>query len=175
LKVLGKIERIAPQATYKNNIKGFAVRIVIKEPDRRIRPGMTANIEIPVSAADNVAAVPLAAVFTEQNPETQTTDRFVYVKKGDSTVERRPVQIGISDFFFAEIQSGLAPGEVVMLEAPKDEKITIAKAPPATKSTNAKTGSAVANATHNSEVHSSGTAANVQPVSTTAAKPRRGS
>jgi hypothetical protein len=132
LKVLGIVERIAPQATFKNNIKGFAVRITIKEPDRRIRPGMTANIEIPVSAAENVMAVPLAAVFTEQNPETQATERFVYVKKGESA-ERRPVQIGISDYFFAEIQKGLAPGDVVMLEMPKDEKITVAKAPPAVR------------------------------------------
>jgi hypothetical protein len=128
LKVIGTVERIAPPATFKNSIKGFAVRILLKEPDRRIRPGMTANIEIPVSAADNVVAVPLAAVFTEHNPETQTTERFAYVKKADG-VERRPVQIGISDFFFAEIQKGLTAGEVVMLEMPKDEKVNVAKAP----------------------------------------------
>ena len=128
LKVVGTIERIAPQATYRNNIKGFAVRIMIKDPDRRIRPGMTANIEIPVSAADNVLAVPLAAVFTEQNPDTQVNERFVYVKKPDG-LERRPVQIGISDFFFAEVQYGLSPGEVVMLELPKDEKIQAPKTP----------------------------------------------
>jgi RND family efflux transporter MFP subunit len=129
LKITGTVERIAPQATFKNNIKGFAVRIVIKDPDRRIRPGMTANIEIPVSAADSVVAVPLASVFTEQNPESQLTERYVYVKKGDGA-ERRPVQIGISDFFFAEVQKGLTPGEVVMLEMPKEDKITVAKAPP---------------------------------------------
>jgi len=59
-------KRIAPQATFKNNIKGFAVRILLKEPDRRIRPGMTANIEIPVSAVDKRCGGALAAVFTEQ-------------------------------------------------------------------------------------------------------------
>ena len=117
-------------ATFKNNIKGFAVRILLKEPDRRIRPGMTANIEIPVSAVDNVVAAPLAAVFTEQNPETTATERFAYVKKG-ATIERRPVQIGISDFFFAEIQSGLAAGDVVMLELPKEGEVTIVDAAPA--------------------------------------------
>lgn len=124
LKVVGQVERIAPQATFKNNIKGFAVRILIKEPDRRIRPGMTANIEIPVSSAANVMAVPLAAVFTEPNPETQVLERYAYVKKGE-TIERRPVRIGISDFFFAEIQSGLSPGETVLLEMPKEDEVTI--------------------------------------------------
>src|SRR3989441_10293449 len=87
LKVTGKVERIAPQATIKNNIKGFATRILLKDVDKRIRPGMTANIKIPVAAADNVLAVPLAAVFTEPNEETQQNERFVYVKK-DETYER---------------------------------------------------------------------------------------
>ncbi len=128
LKVVGEVERIAPQATFKNNIKGFAVRILLKQPDRRIRPGMTANIEIPVSSASNVVAVPLAAVFTEPNPETQVLERYAYVKKGD-VVERRPVRIGISDFFFAEIQNGLSAGETVLLEMPKEGEVTIINSP----------------------------------------------
>src|SRR5262249_50786778 len=45
LTVLGRVERIAPQATIRNNIKGFAVRIFLKDADKRIRPGMTANIK----------------------------------------------------------------------------------------------------------------------------------
>jgi RND family efflux transporter MFP subunit len=120
LSVVGKVERIAPQATIRNNIKGFAVRIFLKDADKRIRPGMTANIKIPVAMADNVVAVPLAAVFTERDPETYKTERYVYVKKGEA-FERRPVQIGVSDFFYAEVQSGLSPGETVALEPPKEE------------------------------------------------------
>ena len=127
LKVVGKVERIAPQATIKNNIKGFAARILLKDVDQRVRPGMTANIEIPVASSDNVLAVPLAAVFTEQNPDTQQTERFVYVKK-DEGYERRPVRIGVSDFFYAEVQSGLSSGEVVLLEQPKEEAAKMAKA-----------------------------------------------
>lgn len=127
LKVIGKVERIAPQATIKNNIKGFAARILLRDVDRRVRPGMTANIQIPVASADNVLAVPLAAVFTEMNPETQKTERFVYVQTEDG-YERRPVQIGVSDFFYAEVQNGLNPGEVVLLEQPKEEIAKVAKA-----------------------------------------------
>ncbi|HRT08128.1 MAG TPA: efflux RND transporter periplasmic adaptor subunit, partial [Candidatus Paceibacterota bacterium] len=75
LKVTGVVERIAPQATIKNNIKGYAARIVLKNVDSRVRPGMTANIKIPVASADNVTAVPLAAVFTEKNPATGQMER----------------------------------------------------------------------------------------------------
>jgi len=129
LQVVGTVERIAPQATIKNNIKGFATRILLQEIDPRVRPGMTANIKIPVASADNVLAVPLAAVFTEPNPETGEIERSVYVKKGDD-FERRSVQVGVSDFFYAEVQSGLAPGDVVSLELPKSAQGKVAKAPP---------------------------------------------
>ena len=124
LKMVGKVERIAPQATIKNNIKGFAVRILLQNVDSRVRPGMTANIQIPVAAADNVVAVPLAAVFTERNPVTQQTERFVYVAK-DNRYQRRPIQIGVSDYFFAEVQRGLSRGETVALEQPPKEKIDV--------------------------------------------------
>jgi HlyD family secretion protein len=121
LHVNGTVERIAPQATIKNNIKGFAARIVLKNADPRIRPGMTANVKIPVASAENVTAVPLAAVFTEKNPETGVMERFAYVQQGEN-LERRDIKVGVSDFFFAEIQEGLAPGEIVSLELPKEER-----------------------------------------------------
>ncbi len=115
LKVIGRVERLAPQATIKNSIKGFAARILLKDVDRRIRPGMTANILIPVASADNVVAAPLAAVFTEMNPETRQMERYAFVQNGEEW-ERRPIQIGVSDFFVVEVTKGLAPGEVVSLE-----------------------------------------------------------
>jgi hypothetical protein len=67
-------------------------------------------------------AVPLAAVFTERNTTTQQSERFVYVVNGER-FERRAVQIGVADYFFAEVQKGLTAGEVVSLEQPPKEKI----------------------------------------------------
>ncbi len=121
LKINGQVERISPQATIRNNIKGYPARIVLKDVDPRVRPGMTANVKIPVASADNVTAVPLAAVFTEKNPDTQQLERFAYVQQGDAW-EKRNVKVGISDYFFAEIQEGLKPGEIVSLELPKEER-----------------------------------------------------
>jgi len=117
LKMKGAVERIAPQAIIKNGIKGFSARVAIKNLDPRIRPGMTSILSIPVASVENALAVPLSAVFTEKG------ERFVYVKDGEK-FERRTVQIGISDFSFAEVQRGLADGEVVALELPPDIKPT---------------------------------------------------
>ena len=122
LTLTGRVERIAPQATIKNNIKGFAVRILLKDVGDKVRPGMTANITIPVSSADNVLSVPLAAVFTDRNPDTGVSEHYVYVEdEGTGAYERRPVQVGVSDLFVAEIQDGLQSGETVLLEQPKEE------------------------------------------------------
>ena len=115
LKLKGTIERIAPQATVRNGIKGFATRILLRTVDVRIRPGMTANVSIPVGAAANVSAVPLAAVFSEMG------ERYVWVvtEAGeDFRYERRSVTIGVADYSSVEIQSGLKPGEMVALESP---------------------------------------------------------
>ncbi|MBR5977654.1 MAG: efflux RND transporter periplasmic adaptor subunit, partial [Verrucomicrobia bacterium] len=116
LKLTGVVERIAPQATLKNNIKGFSCRILLKNPDERVRPGMTANISIPIALADNVLTVPLSAVFTEGG------ERFVYIKNGD-TWEQRNVKIGVADFSFVEIQDGLNEDEIVALEPPSMELV----------------------------------------------------
>ena len=120
LVVTGVVERIAPQATIKNNIKGFETRILLENPDPRIKPGMTASIRIPVASATNVVAVPLAAVYTERNPKRGQWERYVYVRRPDGKFERRFVKVGVSDYFYAEIQSGLQPGEVVAIEPPPD-------------------------------------------------------
>jgi len=120
LRATGVVERISPQATIKNNIKGYPARIALKHVDPRVRPGMTANVRIPVASAANVTSVPLAAVFTEKNPDSGEMERFVYVQKANG-FEKRDVKVGVSDYFYAEIQDGLSPGEVVSLELPKEE------------------------------------------------------
>src|SRR5580765_7858766 len=109
LRVTGTVERISPQATIKNNIKGFAARILLKNVDPRVRPGMTANIKITVASGDNVMTVPLAAVFTEKNSDTGAYERFVYlVREEVEGFEKRIVKVGVADFFCAEIQEGLS-------------------------------------------------------------------
>jgi RND family efflux transporter MFP subunit len=116
LHIKGKVERVAPQATIKNNIKGFDARIALTQLDPRVRPGMTANLQIPVASASQVLAIPLAAVFTE----TLTGEHYAYVKE-DGYFERRTIRLGVSDYSLAEITSGLSSNEVVCMEQPAEE------------------------------------------------------
>ena len=145
LRAAGAVERISPQAVIKNNIKGYPARIVLTNVDERIRPGMTANVKIPVASAENVTAVPLAAVFTEKNPDTGQMERYVYVQQGES-FEKRNVKVGVSDFSCAEIQEGLKAGEVVSIELPKDEREKKAKELAVQKKGSGETGAATTKA-----------------------------
>lgn len=115
LKLHGRLDRIAPQATIKNGIKGFATRIIVKNDESTgVRPGMTANLNIPLQSADNVIAIPLAAVFTDKG------ERFAYVSDGGKFT-RVPIRIGVSDYDFAEVTKGLSGGEVVSLVTPAED------------------------------------------------------
>jgi HlyD family secretion protein len=112
LRLTGRVDRIAPLATLRNGVKGFTTRILLKDAEGVVRPGMTANLSIPLVSSANVLAVPLAAVFNEQN------ERYVYVRRPDQGFERRAVELGVSDYDFAEVTRGLRGGEVVSLVAP---------------------------------------------------------
>jgi HlyD family secretion protein len=115
LKLVGRLALIAPQATIKNGIKGFATRIIVKnDAESGVRPGMTANLSIPLESAENVLALPLAAVFTDKGA------RFAYVKQG-AKFERVPIRLGVTDYDFAEVTSGLQGGEMVSLVTPPEE------------------------------------------------------
>jgi HlyD family secretion protein len=115
LKLVGRLDRIAPQATIRNGIKGFSTRIIVKNDERSgLRPGMTANLTIPLQSAENVLAVPLAAVFSDQG------NRFAYVQENGKYV-RTPILIGVSDYDFAEVTKGLQGGETVSLVTPPED------------------------------------------------------
>jgi len=113
MRIKGTVERIAPQATIKNNIKGFETQIRLKNLDPIVRPGMTANMTIPLQSADNAVAIPLAAVFSEEN------DRYTYVRNQNGDWEVRPIRIGVADFQYAEVVDGLQNGDVVSLVRPE--------------------------------------------------------
>ncbi|MCC7518107.1 MAG: efflux RND transporter periplasmic adaptor subunit [Verrucomicrobiae bacterium] len=108
LKLGGKIQLIAPIATIKNNIKGFAVDILVTSQDRRIRPGMSANVHIPIAHVKDVLSVPVEAVFREGKK------RYLLLKNGEK-IERREVEVGLSTSDRAEIKSGAQEGDVVSL------------------------------------------------------------
>lgn len=106
-----RIEHIAPLATVKNNIKGFAIEALIETSQPDLKPGMSVAMKLPVARSDDVLAIPIGAVFRDEDEEV------VYVRKGSET-ERRRVRIGLTNYSYAEVVDGLSEGEEVFLVNP---------------------------------------------------------
>lgn len=115
IRATAKINFIAPLATAKNNVKGFTVQAVLSGDTSAFRPGMTVAIRLPLATASNAVSVPLAAVFESRD------GKVVYVPGPDGAPEARPVEVGATDLFHAEIRSGLEEGETVLLNRPDEE------------------------------------------------------
>lgn len=115
----GEIYTIAPTASVKQNVKGFQVVLRITQPDPRLRPGMTANVVIPIETRQQVLAVPLAAVFSA--PDRSKT-AYVAAPNNPSSFERRPIEIGAANLDFVEVVSGLTEGDIVSLTRPERGK-----------------------------------------------------
>jgi RND family efflux transporter MFP subunit len=107
-----KISFIAPVATIKNSVKGFQVQALIEKPNKRLRPGMTVQISIPIASASDVVSVPISAVFRAEGNK-----KVVYVRNGEST-ERREVKIGVTNTDYAQVINGVNDGEEILLVEP---------------------------------------------------------
>ncbi len=76
--------------------------------DERLWPGAFVNIRLQVALLNDVTAIPLVAV--QRGPDGP----YAFVVKADSTVEQRPLVLGIVSGTQAVVQRGLQPGERVV-------------------------------------------------------------
>lgn len=116
VKYNGLITHIAPAARDEQGVKIFDVEIDIVDSDERLRPGMTANIEIQGDHKTDILTVPVEAVFKKQG-------RYVaYVMDGSENEPiEREVVTGISNISNVEIVEGIEEGETVTLYDPELE------------------------------------------------------
>jgi HlyD family secretion protein len=116
VKFHGLISHVAPAARNVEGVKIFDIEIDITDTDERLKPGMTANIEIQGDYSEGVLTVPIEAAYRKNG------DYVVYVFDGseDEPVER-VVETGISNISTVEIVSGLEEGEIVALYDPTVE------------------------------------------------------
>ena len=91
-------------------------RSYVKNDEGKLRIGMMTQNTILVSSAENVLVVPTIAL-TNRNDQY-----FVRILTDKNKVEKRDVEIGISDGVYTEITSGLAEGDqVITSEVGKNE------------------------------------------------------
>ncbi|MGH7135197.1 MAG: efflux RND transporter periplasmic adaptor subunit [Pirellulales bacterium] len=112
----GAVASIAdrPDATLVvgDNSKRYAVGIALDEEGERLKPGMTAEVEIVVKRKQNVLMIPLLCVLGERDHP-----RVLVKKLG--RLELRDVMLGIANDAFVEVIDGVKEGELILLNPAK--------------------------------------------------------
>jgi RND family efflux transporter MFP subunit len=86
----------------------MTVEVDVPNPDDLFKAGMYASVTLPLQEADGVLAVPLQALSTGDAPT-------VLVVGAGGAIEERRVSVGIRTASFAEVRSGLAEGDLVVV------------------------------------------------------------
>jgi len=106
----GKVTKVNSGSTLQQNVVTYGVTVAISDPHHRLKPDMTATVDITVSSRPHALVVPDEAV----KPENM--ESFVGVLPAGSTKpEKRKVVTGVSDGTNTQIVSGLKEGDVVVL------------------------------------------------------------
>lgn len=123
----GRVVEIGSSATLRagstSGVRYFKVKVLISDPDDRLRPGMTAQVDIVTSSKQDVRCVPVQCVVervpseigrkpseTLENAGNDEKRKYVFVVDGDQA-KAVEVETGISDATHVEIVSGLSGSE----------------------------------------------------------------
>jgi multidrug efflux pump subunit AcrA (membrane-fusion protein) len=104
-----KINRATGKQT---GAKVFDVTVRVLADDPRLKPGLTATVEILSNQYENALTVPLEAVFYDENEKP-----IVYVRK-HGKVETRPVEFSDSNDRVAVVKKNLEYNDEVLLAPP---------------------------------------------------------
>lgn len=104
-----KISRITGKAS---GAKVFDLTIKVLDRDVRLKPGLTATVDIIVKQYPDALYIPLEAVFLDEQERT-----VVFVKRGGG-VETRPITVVDSNDRVIIVKTGLQAGDEVLLDRP---------------------------------------------------------
>ncbi len=120
----GEVQSISINGTTLNGVTSYPVTIVITDFDEDLLPGMNIDVEIITSQAEDILAIPLAAV---------NRGNIVYIK-GEKTedADKAPegyksvkIETGVYNNEYIEIKSGLNEGDTVYTPATSSPELSI--------------------------------------------------
>ena len=110
----GKLRQILPTPDVVNNVVLYNALFDVANPGQELLPQMSAQVFFIIGEARGVLLAPMAALKPVRGGRGQRyTAR---VMQGGAPVERQ-VEVGVSSRLVAEIKSGLAEGDEVVLDA----------------------------------------------------------
>jgi len=110
----GVISKISASAKNENNVKVFPIEIEITQKDKRLRPGLSANVTIFGESKEDILVIPIRTIFSD----SQGND-VVYKVVGDTIQTTATViKTGINDLQFVEVYEGLEEDDDISLSEP---------------------------------------------------------
>lgn len=126
VRLLGAVQSIGVLAESRSEShtddKYFQVVVTVRENDQRLRPGMTARLEIECEKIQDSLSIPVHAVFKDQGRSCCYVDT-------QTSYEKREVSIGAQSQNWAQVLDGLEEGERVALSHPPSNEIREPRAP----------------------------------------------
>jgi HlyD family secretion protein len=126
----GKVLEIAPQSTTASQeqaqgragatqagVATFEVKVLISGEDERIRPGMSARVQVVCDSVKAVPTVTLAGLRTRGD----ATFLLVPSAEGKPEPDERPVTLGLRGASVVEVKDGAAEGDRYLIKKPKTE------------------------------------------------------
>lgn len=110
----GRVVEVSPVGNIQQGVVNFEVTIQIEDPDERVKPGMTAAVNIVVNQLADVLLVPNRAVRVVEG------DRVVYIYN-NLELEKVEIELGASSDLYSEVINGdLQPGDKIVLNPPSE-------------------------------------------------------
>jgi HlyD family secretion protein len=106
------IGALAEQDPARPGAKFFPLTITLNRPDPRLRTGMSAQVEIPVTTLAHATLVPVQAVFDVAGRTT------VFLASRGAATSREVILAASSDRE-AAVTSGVVPGDIILLADPR--------------------------------------------------------
>src|SRR5215475_11979218 len=111
----GTVQQIQPTPQTVNDVVLYNVLIDVKNDDHVLMTSMTAQVFFVLGEAKGVPLVPVAALG---QPRAGSTDQYEVRVLTSEGPRRRTVKIGLSDRTSAQVLSGLAAGDQVIVGTP---------------------------------------------------------
>lgn len=115
----GKLRQILPTPDVVNNVVLYNALFDVANPGQELLPQMSAQVFFVLGEARGVPVVPMAALKPMRGGRGQ---RFTARVMQDGAPVERQVEVGVTSRLVAEVKSGLAAGDEVVLEAASGER-----------------------------------------------------
>ena len=107
-----KVTEIAPRAVKTNNVTSFEVTLLLEQEPKKLRIGMTADIEFQSGKSEITTLVPTVAIVTKKG------EPGLLIVGKNKQPKFQEVELGISSGSKTAIIKGIKPGDSFFIEIP---------------------------------------------------------